>query len=223
MGLGLDSGPYSASGDQWNVWDTPYNSANGNTYFGQRSVGFYVAINPYYGQATSSPTPEPTTSPTSTPTISPTGSVVTLLGSSPLQLERNQQIGVVHHPTSNFIISFTLRPLGTVNNWGYYGVRSPAMWFHRNSYKLHFTYYTSHGQKHYDLDGTFSANQDFDIKIEAIGNYIKFYVNDVQKFSLGVSHTYRLDQSLPLRVYAGDNHHQAANARISNVVYTPLQ
>merc|ERR1711862_445033 len=82
------------------------------------------------------------------------------------------------------------------DNWGYYGVRNPAMWFHPNSYKFHFTYYTSHGQKHYDLDGTFSANQDFDIEIEAIGNYIKCYVNDVQKFSLEVSHTYRLDQSL---------------------------
>merc|ERR1711862_130303 len=32
------------------------------------------------------------------------------------------------------------------DNWGYYGVRNPAMWFHPNSYKFHFTYYTSHGQ-----------------------------------------------------------------------------
>jgi len=74
MGLGFDSGPYSAKDDQWNVWDTPYyNSANGNTYFGQRSVGFYVAINPYYGQPTKSPTPEPTGYPT---TGSPTAQTV---------------------------------------------------------------------------------------------------------------------------------------------------
>merc|ERR1711982_75696 len=47
--------------------------AYGNTYFGQRSVGFYVAINPYYGQPTKSPTPEPTRYPT---TGSPTAQTV---------------------------------------------------------------------------------------------------------------------------------------------------
>jgi len=78
MGLGLDSGPYSAKDNQWNVWDTPYyNSVNGNTYFGQRSIGFYVAINPYYGQPTKSPTPEPTAYPTTnSPTAPPAVTVV---------------------------------------------------------------------------------------------------------------------------------------------------
>merc|ERR1739836_39389 len=62
----------------WNVWDTPYyNSVNGNTYFGQRSIGFYVAINPYYGQPTKSPTPEPTAYPTTnSPTAPPAVTVV---------------------------------------------------------------------------------------------------------------------------------------------------
>jgi len=47
MGLGFESGPYKVIDDQWNVWDTPYyNSANGNLHYGQRSVGFYIAISP---------------------------------------------------------------------------------------------------------------------------------------------------------------------------------
>jgi len=229
MGLGFDSGPFRATEDQWNVWDTPYyNSGNGNTYFGQRSVGFYVAINPNYGQPTNSPTPEPTSQPTSSPTSSPTRAVVSLVGNTPLQIERNLQLGVVNNPSSEFIISFTLRPLGMIGSFSSIirfskntnsnlGDRNPALFFYPNSYSILFTYWIGDEQKTASLHGL-NANQDFDVKIEAIGNYVNLYINGGQQESIYVPLSYRLEQDLPLQVYAGDNFYDPANAKISNLV-----
>jgi hypothetical protein len=69
IGCCANSGPISASENQWNVWDTP-RSEGGNKY-GQRNIGLYVAMStglrPY-----SSPTSVPTSSmsPSSLPTSS---------------------------------------------------------------------------------------------------------------------------------------------------------
>merc|ERR1711933_329011 len=64
-----NSGPVSASENQWNVWDTPL-SEGGNKY-GQRNIGLYVAMSTGL-RSFSSPTTVPTSSmiPSSHPTSS---------------------------------------------------------------------------------------------------------------------------------------------------------
>jgi len=44
MGFARDSGHYHQRGGQWNTWDTPLQ----NKHFGQRHVGFYVAVPPNF-------------------------------------------------------------------------------------------------------------------------------------------------------------------------------
>jgi len=69
IGCCANSGPISASENQWNVWDTPRNEG-GNKY-GQRNIGLYVAISTGL-PSFSSPTTVPTSSmsPSSYPTSS---------------------------------------------------------------------------------------------------------------------------------------------------------
>jgi hypothetical protein len=69
IGCCANSGPISASENQWNVWDTPRNEG-GNKY-GQRNIGLYVAISTGLSSF-SSPTTVPTSSmsPSSYPTSS---------------------------------------------------------------------------------------------------------------------------------------------------------
>merc|ERR1711923_345925 len=154
------------------------------------------------------------------------------VNSATLQIQRNQFLGAVS-PSNEFVISFTLHPLGKIANWGSilrfttnsnnmgsHGDRSPGIWFCPNSLQIHFTYYDkSNGQKSADF-GQFNPSVDYNIEIKAIGNYIIWYTNGKPEMTLYVPLSDRSFTS-PLLIYAGDDHYDPANAKISHVVYKP--
>merc|ERR1711923_68332 len=160
-------------------------------------------------------------------------SEVSFLENEKLQIQRNHYLGAVN-PSSEYVISFTLRPLGKIANWGsilrfrtninsaggHHGDRSPGIWFRPNSLTIHFTYTVkSNDQKDFDF-GQFNPNVDYNIEIKAIGNYIVWYTNGKPEMTLYVPLSDRSFTS-PLLIYAGDNHYDPANAKSSHVVYRP--
>merc|ERR1712241_119343 len=160
-------------------------------------------------------------------------SEVSFVENEKLQIQRNQYLGSVN-PSSEYVISFTLRPLGKIANWGSiirfstniesnygsHGDRSPGIWFRPNSLQIHFTYILKDNVQSSSDFGSFSPDVDYNIEIKAIGDYIVWYTNGKPEMTLYVPLSDRSFTS-PLLIYAGDNHYDPANAKISHVVYKP--
>merc|ERR1719232_1129374 len=158
-------------------------------------------------------------------------SEVSFLENEKLQIQRNQYLGAVN-PSSEFVISFTLHPLGSIANWGSilifstninsangnHGDRNPGIWFCPNSLRIGFRYFLKNNSQRWSNFGSFSPNVEYNIEIKAIGDYIIWYTNDKIEFMLHIPLSDRSFDS-PLLIYAGSNHDDPANAKISNVAY----
>ena len=93
------------------------------------------------------------------------------------------------------------------------------MWFFPNSYRMYFTAgSTSNGNASLERDGVV-GNKWNDIKVEAIGDKITLFINNVNKGTL--PNTNRPERELKL--YVSDKHHKAANAKIADLSLTPVE
>merc|ERR1711923_676546 len=158
-------------------------------------------------------------------------SEVSFLENENLQIQRNQYLGVVN-PSSEFVISFTLHPLGSIANWGSilifstninsaygnHGDRNPGIWFCPNSLTIAFRYFLKNNAQRSFNFGSLSPNVDYNIEIKAICDHIIWYTNDKIEFMLHIPLSDRSFDS-PLLIYAGNKYEDPANAKISNVAY----
>jgi len=167
------------------------------------------------------------------PTIPTIPSELSLLENEKLQIQRNYFLGVVKS-SSEYVISFTLHPLGTITSWGSilrfstdseresnkHGDRSPGIYFCPNSLTIAFRYILKTNVQRSSNFGSLSPNVDYNIEIKAIGDYITWYTDGEEQMRLHVPLSDR-SFDLPLVIHAGSNNYNPANAKISNVVYMP--
>jgi len=156
---------------------------------------------------------------------------------SVIAITKNNKVGQVIKPSSQYVISSTIRPLGTVDGWGClfrftqnaesnaenYGDRNPLLMFHSGNYDL-YSNIMFMGQNNYknvyNMKGII-VNQDNDVKIVAAGNEISYFVNDEKVGTMLAPISDRPQIDL-LHVFASDNFYNAANAEISNLVFSPI-
>lgn len=150
-----------------------------------------------------------------------------------IELIRDNLIDTIVDPPKYFSLTYKLYPNGIVNNWGsilrFTGSDNnccnwPDRWlmmkFHPNSLRMHFVAgSTVNGNAHKDFYGI-EANAWHDIKVEAIGDKISLFINNELKESLPNTNRPSLSE---VKVYAGDKFHNPANAKISDLIFTPLE
>jgi len=135
-------------------------------------------------------------------------------------------------PPKYFTLTYKLYPNAIANNWAsilrYTGTNNnccnwPDRWllmkFRPNSYQMHFVAgSTVNGNAFMDKNGI-QGNTWNDVKVEAIGDKISLYINNELKGSLPNVNR----PSIPeVKVWAGDQFHMAANAKISDLTFTPI-
>ena len=156
---------------------------------------------------------------------------------SVIAISKNNKVGQVVKPSSQYVISSTITPLGTVDGWGClfrftkdpesnaenYGDRNPLLMFHSGNYDLHSSVMLI-GQNNYNnmynMKGII-ANQDNNVQIVAFGNKVSYYVNDEKVGSMLTPFSDRPELDL-LHVFASDNFYNAANAQITNLVFSSI-
>merc|ERR1712151_636322 len=146
-------------------------------------------------------------------------------------ITRGKIVREINQPSNSFILSFKLYPIGVISDyWGSiiylatsdnldgvidYGERWLAMWFAPDKMTGWLTAgSTSSPNNGYDFDGSVSAvvmNQWNDIRVEAIGDVMKLYINDIWVVWLENINRPPVQK---LDVYAGDPFNPAANALI---------
>jgi len=171
----------------------------------------------------------PTLKPSLSPSVNPNGNVIV---KGPLQLQENQLVGNVQtHP--DFILSFTLRPQGTVtthgriirftdtdNNCCNHGDRSPAIFFLPNSLTMHFSYVLNNNENAIvNVGDPLSMNEDNKVRILGLDDTIFLFVDGELKAELHVPRSDRIFQN-SLNIYAGDRFSSPANALISELTYS---
>jgi len=147
-------------------------------------------------------------------------------------LSQNNLIDTIVDPPKYFSLTYKIYPNQVPSNWAsilrYTGSNNnccnwPDRWmfmkFHPGSYKMHFVAgSTVNGNAFIDKTGI-QGNTWNEVKVEAIGDKISLFINNELKGS--VPNTNR--PSIPeVKVYAGDRFHTAANAKISDLTFTPL-
>merc|ERR1712151_632969 len=142
-------------------------------------------------------------------------------------------IDTIVDPPKYFTLTYKLYPNGIENNWAsilrFTGSNNnccnwPDRWlmmkFRPNNYEMHFVAGTTvRGNAHIDKNGIV-GNTWNEVKVEAIGDKISLYINDELKGSLSNSNRPILPE---VKVWAGDKYHRAANAKISDLTFTPLE
>jgi len=148
-------------------------------------------------------------------------------------LSKNKLIDTIVDYPEQFVLTFKLYPKNTVNDYNSimrftstnnnccnYGDRWIAMWFRPYSYRVLFRAGNKKdGNKGFDKDGV-QGNKENEIKVEAIGENINFYINGVMKGT--VPNTDRPSLS-ELKVYAGDKFYKTADATISDLTFAPVE
>lgn len=150
-----------------------------------------------------------------------------------IELIRDNLIDTIVDPPKYFSLTYKLYPNGIINDWGSilrftasdnnccnWPDRWLMMKFHPNSLRMHFVAgSTVNGNAHKDFYGI-EANTWHDIKVEAIGDKISLFINNELKESLPNKNRPSLSE---VKVYAGDKFHNPANAKISDLIFTPLE
>jgi len=148
-------------------------------------------------------------------------------------LSQNNLIDTIVDPPKYFTLTYKLYPNGIENTWAsilrFTGSNNnccnwPDRWlmmkFRPNNYEMHFVAGTTvSGNAHIDKNGIV-GNTWNEVKVEAIGDKISLYINDELKGSLSNSNRPILPE---VKVWAGDKFHRAANAKISDLTFTPLE
>lgn len=146
-------------------------------------------------------------------------------------LSKGKKISTLTNPSNYFLLTFQLFPRGTFDGFGSilrytntlnnccdYGDRWLAMWLRPNSYTMVFVAgSTVNGNPGFDVDGI-EANKWNDIKVEAFGDEIKFYINGILKGTNPNTNRPPLDT---INVYAGDSISDPADAIIRDFIFTP--
>merc|ERR1719469_380999 len=152
-----------------------------------------------------------------------------------MTLAKGKKVGEIVKPNSQYIISFVIKPLGTSSGWtnilrftsdpavdvGTYGVRNPTVWFHPDTYDVQLYATTSTSSFFLDRMKGIVENQENEVKIVARNHLITVFINHVKvgEFHSPLSERPPLDL---LYVYASSGLDDAANAQISNLVFTPI-
>ena len=152
-------------------------------------------------------------------------------------LKKNNILGFILSPPAEFILVFSITPYSTSNkdrsilrfsnradytDHNVYGDRAP--FFHlKSNYDIGFRIGSASNPNHRVNNGIVISNEVNKIKVEAVGDYVKLFINDVQiKSSLHVPLSSRpiFDKLL---VYGGYKYYNPADAVIQNLVFSSVQ
>jgi len=161
-----------------------------------------------------------------------------LLGVATFQISkirpyRYTRIGTIHSPRSQFIISFNvylhsgltghdgvLRFTQNYNSCCNYGDRNPA--FITNHGNMHSVCGSNRNGNHYVNVVGFNTGQDNTVRMVAVGDYVRVYVNGVERGYMSQHYTWRPIYR-PLSVWATDTFNGPAHyLTLSKIVYRAI-
>merc|ERR1719410_383760 len=149
--------------------------------------------------------------------------------------EKNKLIETYESFPEMFILSFKITPTATKGeylsvfrftttngNCCHYGDRWLSMWFHPNSYRVHFVAgQTNNGNQNIDFDGV-EGNKENEIKIVSMGDSISLSINGVYKGKLSGANRPITPETV-MKLYISAKYHNAAIASITDWELTPLE
>lgn len=204
-----------------------HQNANNTSYMTDEQRAPY--INQCYGPISLNPRPASETALSQNGCAYPDGSDMTgFCGrTAPFTLTANTIAGTVDIPVGNYTMAFNITPLGTSSDWANFihitldkgnccnfNQRSPGIWFHPNSTKLHIIFGDStNGNWGWNSDKSLPMNQSTLLKIVAENSNIAITIGtDVTYLT---QPTYR-PTGTNFTVYMSDPWYTAANAGIDS-------